>query len=504
MEIRKSGSSVLNVNQENSTTETEKKSEKSLARGIASAKDSFEVSSSSNQENSGKKELGASQQQEASKMNYKDFGNNGTASQDSRTRYEDAKNSGLVAHLGHAKQESDPKAERLPKGTTVEDIKSFNSPIGSEQTSDAVKDAQQKLGGGRYSREALDQELAQRRSDYSMFGGSSPMDRLRNSTPDPTAAPKGKNEVPTGKDQVAYGEVSERKNKDGSVTTMYDEVTSKDGKTFQNHGETTVKPDRTMVVENKATSFSSNYKYEQDSKKFYDAQLNLTKETQTDTAYASGKQLATATTTTTYNKDGSTTTTTTTKETKEDGSTTTTTTKETTKPAGGEKSPSYGYDGSPGSSYGYMPLPPGVDDDRAGGDIPDYVLNQINETKPKKGGETELTDGGVTGNSADGSGPVDNAFTRTGGVMGAVAQPTRAGEYVGGPSNGTVGSAIQNGGATDPIDGNNWTGTTHQDDPADVQFGPADQPKEQGNKKTEESEDSSKSVFDLLRNQKSK
>ena len=101
--------------------------------------------------------------------------------------------------------------------------------------------------------------------------------------------------------------------------------------------------------------------------------------------------------------------------------------------------------------------------------------------------------------------PVNNAFTRTGGVMGAVAQPTRAGEYVGGPSNGTVGSAVQNGGATDSLDGSSWTGTTHQDDPADVQFGPADQPKEQtSGKKNEDSDsDNSKSsILDAFRFQK--
>jgi hypothetical protein len=84
--------------------------------------------------------------------------------------------------------------------------------------------------------------------------------------------------------------------------------------------------------------------------------------------------------------------------------------------------------------------------------------------------------------------------------MGAVAQPTRIGEDVGNPSNVTVGSAIHNGGATDPIDGNNWTGTTHQDDLADVQFGPAEPPKEQAESKSksEDNDDSSRLIFDLL------
>ncbi|HEY7160119.1 MAG TPA: hypothetical protein VH815_02625, partial [Acidobacteriota bacterium] len=64
--------------------------------------------------------------------------------------------------------------------------------------------------------------------------------------------------------------------------------------------------------------------------------------------------------------------------------------------------------------------------------------------------------------------------------------------------------AVQNGGATDSLDGSSWTGTTHQDDPADVQFGPADQPKEQASKKSEDSQESSSTVFDLIRNQKRK
>ena len=124
MEIRKSNSAVSTVTQESTSSES-KKSEKSLARGIGSAKDSFEVSSSSNQENSGTKQLGAAEQQEASKMNYKDFENNGTSSQNSRPTYEDAKNSGLAARLGHNKEQaSDADSKKqLPNGVTVADLK---------------------------------------------------------------------------------------------------------------------------------------------------------------------------------------------------------------------------------------------------------------------------------------------------------------------------------------------------------------------------------------------
>jgi hypothetical protein len=343
MEIKKSGSSVLNVNQENSTTETEKKSEKSLARGISSAKDSFEVSSSSNQENSGKKELGAAQQQEASKMNYKDFGNNGTTSQDSRTRYEDAKNSGLVARLGHSEQGNAANSKQLPNGVTVADIK--NSQTQTEQTSDAVKDAQQKLNGGSTNyRESLDQELARRRQDFTMHGGSSAIDRALHSAPDPTAAPKGKGTVPTGADQVAYGTVSERKNKDGSVTQIYDEKTGYgSGLTTEKHGEFTVNKDRTMLVEDKETNYhNDNSKEELDTKNFYDAQGNLAKTVTTDNAYGNGKLLYSNNSTTTYNKDGST---------KTDHH------RKNAKPP--LRSHHLMATMAPGSSYGYMP---GIDD----------------------------------------------------------------------------------------------------------------------------------------------
>jgi hypothetical protein len=495
MEIRKSNSVVSTVTQESTSSESAK-SVKGKSNGIASAKDSFEVSSSSNQENSGTKNLSTAQQQEASKFNYKDPGNNGSTSQNSRSTYEDAKNSGLSSRLGHSKEQSEADSKKqLPNGVTVGDLK--NSAGQAEQSNVAVKDAQQKLNdGGRTNyRESLDQELARRRQDVTMMGGSSALDRTY-SAPDPTATPKGKGEVATGADAVAYSEQSERKNKDGSVTQIITEKTSNENGTTERQTEFTFRKDRTILTEDKETNYyNDNSKDERDTKNFYDAHGNLTKTISTDNAYADGKLVRSSTSTTTNNKDGSSTNTTTTKETQPNGSTKTTTETTTTPP-------SYGYDGTQGGPVGYTPLPPGVDDDRATGEIPDLIRNQINQTKPKRGGETELTDGGVTGNSADGSGPVNNAFTRTGGVMGAVAQPTRAGEYVGGPSNGTVGSAVQNGGATDSLDGSSWTGTTHQDDPGDVQFGPAEQPKEQAS--TKKSEDSNSSVLDQISNRKSK
>jgi hypothetical protein len=468
MEIRKSNSVVSTVTQESTSSET-KKSDKSVTRGISSAKDSFEVSSSSNQENSGTKQLSAAEQREASKSNYKDFGNNGSTSQTSRSTYEDAKNSGLAVRLGHNKETSEPDSKKeLPNGVTVADIK--NSPAQTEQSSVAVKDAQQKLNGdGRTNyRESLDQELARRRQDFTGVGGSSAIDRALNSPHDPATEAKGKGSAPTGADAVAYDTSTNRTNKDGTTTIIKDHAfQDAHGTIVTWHTEATLKDKIETQLEKKTELRADNTKAETNSKTTIDYDKNVVKRTETST---------------TYDKDGNVT---------ESKTTSTTTPFSTSKPMGG----------------GSKQMPGG--EDRESANIPDdikkgieYDMQQIRNSKPKDGGETELTDGGVTGNSADGSGPINNAFTRTGGVMGAVAQPTRAGEYVGGPSNGTVGSAVQNGGATDSLDGSSWTGTTHQDDPADVQFGPADQPKEQAS--TKKSEDSNSSVLDQISNRKSK
>ncbi|HEY7162453.1 MAG TPA: hypothetical protein VH815_14400, partial [Acidobacteriota bacterium] len=82
----------------------------------------------------------------------------------------------------------------------------------------------------------------------------------------------------------------------------------------------------------------------------------------------------------------------------------------------------------------------------------------------------------------------------------AVGQPVREGDNVGNASHFDGGSNPNvNGGYTDPGDGNNWTGRTIKDDPADVQFGSA-RPKEQPkNNSEDDKKDSSKSsLFDEL------
>ncbi|HEY7160118.1 MAG TPA: hypothetical protein VH815_02620 [Acidobacteriota bacterium] len=460
MEIRKSNSVVSTVTQESASSESAK-SVKNKSNGIASVQDSFEVSSSSNQENSGTKQLGENEQQEASKFNYKDLKNNEASTQNGRPTYEDAKNPGLAARLGHNKEQTEADSKRqLPNGVTVADIK--NSPGQGEQSSAAVKDAQQKLNdGGRTNyRESLDQEMTRRRQDATMHGASSAIDRALNSKSDPTAKPKGKSDVPTGKDAHA-SKVDDAINLLGAASIIGGPYGAVFGAAvIGTHaidnildGFLSDLPDHLSDnLEKKADIFTDAIQKQQLQK---NQEEHDAKRKAKETIIVDGKVVQT-----------------------------------------------------PSAQM------PGIDD-RGSGNIPEdikksieYDMQQIRNSKPKSGGETELTDGGVTGNSADGSVPINNAFTRAGGVMGAVAQPTRAGEYVGGPSNGTVGSAVQNGGATDSLDGSSWTGTTHQDDPADVQFGPnTPVAGSVDSKKTNEDSDKSDStsnVLDQILNRQSK
>lgn len=78
MEIKKSASPVSTIVQQSNSAETEKKSVKSSAVGITSAKDAFEVVKNNNglfSENLGRQELSPAEQQGAFKLDYKDFQN---------------------------------------------------------------------------------------------------------------------------------------------------------------------------------------------------------------------------------------------------------------------------------------------------------------------------------------------------------------------------------------------------------------------------------------------
>lgn len=479
METKKT-SSVATIFERNNSTETEKKPEKSSAQGITSVKDSFQVVTNNNGglfsenrfaqptgENSGQKDLTPSEQQQASTMTYKDFQNFKSSSlftQDNRTKYDDAKNSGLLEGLPHGKETSDAKAKAEIKARTADGIKDLNSPMAPEQTNDAIR----QLTGDTSLRDFVKQEIAERHDDFNKLGNGTALERLANSL-DPSSNQGNTNTKPTGKDQIAYERESDRKNKDGTTTHIEEHArTFGNGTTQVFRHESTEKKDGTEfhLIEN--TQYKQdNTKVEYKSKENYDA---------------NGKLINATSTTTTTEKDGTVTTSTTTTTKNEDGSTTKTTTEKTT-PGGGTKS---------------------YDPENYKGNVPevlqrtmDHFKEQAKKLRPEGGGERVLTDGGASGTPVF-SGGTENVSPRMGGINGMVGQPTQAGEEIGHGSLGGGSNPDQNGGATD-VDGNNWTGRTIEDDPTDVHFGPADQPKQQADSKDEESNNSSKSSLGSFR-----
>ncbi len=477
MEIKKPVSSVPTIIPQKDSADSEKKSGKSNSVGITSVKDSFQVVTNNNGglfsenrlvqptgENSGLKDLTPSEQQQASSMNYKDFLDFKSSSlftQDNRTKYEDIKNSGLLEGLGHGKQTIDEKSKERIKGNTADDIKDLNSPMAQEQTNDGV----QQLTGDTSMRDFVKQEIAERHQEFNKLGNGTPLERFAKSV-DPSS--NQGNTRPTGKDQIAYMQESERKNKDGSTTYIHDEAFESSGNTHVYHQEKTYNlKDRSYTVKEKETIYQKdNTKVEKESKTVTDKD-KTTKNTST---------------TTTTKDDGSVTTTTTTTTTNKDGSKTTTTTEKTT-PGGGTKS---------------------YDPENYKGNIPevlqrtmDHLKEQAKKLRPEGGGERVLTDGGASGTPVF-SGGTGNVSPRMGGITGMVGQPTQAGEEIGNGNFDGGSNADANGGAINNGE-NNWTGTTREDDPADVHFGPADQPKQQADSKDEESNNSFKSSLDSFR-----
>lgn len=488
MEVRKSGSaSALNF-VETKKEESEQQPVKSTAQGILSVKDSFEPakkdssSTTQSQENSGKKQLNAAEEQEASKFNFTGSdpsGKSSSAGTDPQSRINDAKNSGLVDRLGHQKSQDDARTSRLPKGVNVSDLRNSQAQ-NPEASSDAVNDAQQKLnGGGRNDRQSLEQELAQRRQDYSMLGGLSPMDKAKNSAAaNPGDAARGKSEVPTGKDA-----------KSTKTDDVIDTVAKGSLAVAAFAGAVQAAPVAGVAAVFAATLVGTHQLDKlldngiSDTVNYADSKSDILQDRLNERTIAAAKKKADE------------------KKTKENllnnG--------QSVEPS--EEHPTgISFDNAKTNNTAKTP-----DSEHRYGNVPEdikkseqYFQDQIRKQKPKTGGETQLTDGGVTGNSTANAGPVNNIFTRLG-VQGLVGQPTRAGDDVGNAS-GFTGSAspIHNGGATDPMEGSNYTGRTIEDDPADVHFGPSEQPKQQSGGKNTESSNSSHSVLDSILKRKTK
>lgn len=479
MDVKKSGSSSALSFIETKKEESEKQPEKAAAQGITSARDSFELTkttrNSTAQEDSGKKQLGTAEEQAASNIKLKDPGEQSTStSNDPQSRLNDAKNSGLVDRLGHEKTQSDSKVDQARKEFNTSDLKNSQTQT-PEQSSSAVNDAQQKLnGGGRNDRQSLEQELAQRRQDFTGLGGVSPMDKLKSSTsPDPGAAPRGKSEVPTGKDAHA--------DKTDDVINLAAGAAAVFGGSYGAvFGGALIATHALDNLTGGKLSASLDDNFDNKVDVFTDALQKKELQKNEDAHRAKHPVIV-------YHEGQS-------------------VEPDTDHPDGKKYEAADGTDVTPKTNPVKTP-----DSEHRDSNIPEdikkseqYFMDQIRKQKPKGGGETELTDGGVTGNSAVAGETVNNIFTRLG-VQGLVGQPTRAGDDVGDPSNFSGGgTTINNGGATDPMEGSNYTGRTIEDDPADVKFGPAEQPKEQTGKTQNESKDSSTSIFDLLLNRKGK
>jgi hypothetical protein len=434
----------------------------------------------------GKKELSPEQQSSVSKSNPQKTNLKPSSSfQDARSRFEDSKNSGLQVPFAPKKGEASSQASKVDKDQIVASLGQSSS----EQTSNAVKDADRLVDGGSL-RSQVDAEVAERHQDSNALGGSR-NDRLSDLL-NPTAKGPQQSGQTHGKDQFAFGSgfergeaimdylakkdgkydhASTRENKDGSTTYIFDEAGVLDsGGVYQVHSEDTHKKDQTRTTDEKRTELrGDDTKVETRTKSNYDANGNLTKSTTTTTTTEQNDTVKVKTEITTRNKDG-------------------TYTKTTTEPTTATGKP---------VSY---------DRENYTGNIPDavkktmeYFKQQVAAQKPSSGGETVLTDDSASGGTITG-GPVSN-FVAQQGIAG-LSNPGSRDAVDGGTTGGQGHLGSQSGGNVDfgqDSDQVGYNGITHEDDPSDVQFGPTEQPKEQTDAKKDEESNDSSSTLDPLR-----
>jgi hypothetical protein len=460
--------------------------------GPTNAKQSSEVSA--------KKDLSQEQQTRVSSSNpQKENLNPSFSLQDARSRYEASKNSGLQVPGAPAKGDASSRIPNVSKDQIVATL----GQSASEQTSNAVKDADRLADGGTLQSQ-INAELAERHQETNALGGTR-TDRLSNLL-NPTAEGPQQSGQTHGKDQLAYEKTRTALNYDtGSLTTYIDkEGTAKGGGAFIIHQENTTNLDGTSSIETKETFYpNDNTKVQQHTRAIYDEDNNEIASTATKVTTKNDGTSIVFTSNTITNLDGSTTTNTEEKTSKDgqiisnvtketttnkDGSSTTKVTNETNTPAGGGAK--------------------SFDQENYTGNIPDavkktmeYFKQQAISQKPSRGGETAHTDDNATADPTVG-GSVSNRVAQQGNV-GLFGNPgSLASENATGNAQTPVGSS-QSGGNVDfgpDSDQVGYTGPTHEDDPGDVQFGPAEQPKEQTDaKKREDSNASSTSFVDPIR-----
>jgi len=384
----------------------------------------------------------------------------------SGSKSEDSKNSGLQIPFSPNKGNANPKFSKVDKDQII----AASGQSSNEQTSNAVKDAGRFVDGGTL-RSQFDAEVSGRNQDANALGGS---DRL-SSLVDPTL--RGSQQSGhVGKDQLAYEKTTTETYPDGGHTDTTDSKYHDEHGEHEAHTEITYSKDGIVEFYQKSTVYGDNNSV-------------VDKETETFIQYdKDGNQIkdTTTTKTTTTNADGST---------KVENATTTTdqngkkiTDSNTTETPAGGGAKSYDQENYTGN------IPEAVKKTM------DYFKQQAISQKPQSGGETVHTDDSATGGTITG-GPVSNLFVQQG-SLGLLGNPGSADLQTGlGGGQGPVRSS-QSGGNVDfgpDSDQVGYTGVTHEDDPGDVQFGPAEQPKQQtDSKKTEESNDSAFSYLDPL------
>ena len=484
METKRINTSVPIGLREINLGETEKSSSTSKSTGVASTKDLVEVakqnngglfaersqSSQQNQGTSGKKELGTNEQDQVSKNDVSKIDKPSYFGEDSRTRYEESKNSGLLPPFGSGS--ASKTEDRGPKTLTQDQIASLYSTKSPEQQSDAVQDAA-RLVDGVGLRDALDQEVAKRNEERNLIGGSQ-TDRLQ-SVLDPTArGAKGQNSTSYNN----KGMISQDKGgsfgygvplKDGEVQAP----DSKSGDNLPSVGK--VLGAQVTGQANRIDKITSDEaKLNEDTSLYGDKIITGSDGTKVIT----GKD---GTKTVIKQIDG-----------KEN--------KTVLHPNGASET--Y-VDGKKDEKQSNSKLK-SYDRENYTGNIPaeiknleEYFKNQARQGRQTGGELIQVDPNAEPIVMADGQKTIH--LTQTG-ETGMVGQPNRAGEDVGDASHFDGGANPDvNGGYTDPGDGNNWSGRTIKDDPSDVHFGPAAQPKEQPKSdKKDEKDSSTSSLFDEI------
>jgi hypothetical protein len=382
--------------------------------GGTNAKQSSEVS--------GKKDLSPEEQSRVSNFDpQKENLKPSYVLQDSRSKDEDRKNSGLQPPFASNKGDANSKFTNVPRVGKDQVINT----TGSEQTSNAVKDANRLVDGGTL-RTQVDAEVAERHQDTNAIGGSK-NDQLTDLL-NPTAAGPQQSGQTHGK---------------GSIEQVWDD---KKQEVKPSKSDSSLGPGLTkfLTTGNDPTRKQT---FKDAEKDFYD-QDGRTEKTGKDgtVVIKDGGDV-------TVIKDG---------------------TKTVTHKDGSYEE--YGPDGKLKDKGGPLKS---YDSENYTGNVPDevkkvedYFKQQVASQKPQSGGETAHTDDNAVADPTVG-GSVSNLYVQQGavGLLGNPGSQDLQNGFSGGQA--PVGSS-QSGGNVDfgpDSDQVGYNGPTHQDDPGDVQFG---------------------------------